>query len=83
MVQYTPDFTLEVEGIKGVCPAGEVYAKQTIAEKKIPVSPAKDLASAETSPDWLPTWWRMMFHRLRVHAMQRHFLCLTHPCHAG
>ena len=34
MVQYTPDFTLEVEGIKGVCPAGEVYAKQTIAEKK-------------------------------------------------
>ena len=37
MVQYTPDFTLEVEGIKGVCPAGEVYAKQTIAEKKIPV----------------------------------------------
>ena len=37
MVQYTPDFTLEVEGIKGVCPAGEVYAEQTIAEKKIPV----------------------------------------------
>lgn len=37
MAQYTPDFNLEVEGIKGVCPAGEVYAKQTIAEKKIPV----------------------------------------------
>ena len=37
MVHYTPDFTLEVEGVKGVCPAGEVYAKQTIAEKKIPV----------------------------------------------
>lgn len=37
MAQYTPDFTLEVEGIKGVCPAGEVYANQTIAEKKIPV----------------------------------------------
>jgi len=37
MVEYTPDFTLEVEGVKGVCPAGEVYAKQTIAEKKIPV----------------------------------------------
>lgn len=33
----TPDFTLAVEGIKGVCPAGEVYAKRTIAEKKIPV----------------------------------------------
>jgi uncharacterized metal-binding protein len=37
MAEYTPDFTLEVEGVKGVCPAGEVYAKQTIAEKKIPV----------------------------------------------
>jgi len=37
MAQYTPDFTLEVEGIKGVCPAGEVYAKQTMAEKKTPI----------------------------------------------
>ena len=37
MVGYTPDFTLDVEEVKGVCPAGEVYAKQTIAEKKIPV----------------------------------------------
>jgi uncharacterized metal-binding protein len=37
MAEYTPDFTLEVQGVKGVCPAGEVYAKQTIAEKKIPV----------------------------------------------
>src|SRR6266508_5292813 len=37
MVEYTSDFTLEVEGVKGVCPAGEVYAKRTIAEKKIPV----------------------------------------------
>ena len=37
MAQYTPDFTLEVEGVKGVCPAGEVYAKQTMAEKKIPI----------------------------------------------
>jgi uncharacterized metal-binding protein len=37
MAAYTPEFTLEVEGVKGVCPAGEVYAKQTIAEKRIPV----------------------------------------------
>lgn len=37
MGDYTPNFALEVEGVKGVCPAGEVYAKQTIAEKKIPV----------------------------------------------
>ena len=34
---YTPDFALEVDGVKGMCPAGEVYARQKIAEKKIPV----------------------------------------------
>ncbi len=37
MTHYSPDFTLEVEGVKGVCPAGELYANQTIAEGKIPV----------------------------------------------
>jgi uncharacterized metal-binding protein len=34
---YTPDFTLEVEGVKGFCPAGEKYARQMSAEKRIPV----------------------------------------------
>jgi len=33
----TPDFSLDVSEVKGVCPAGEVYAKRNIAEKKIPV----------------------------------------------
>ena len=37
MEGYTPDFSLEVQGVKGVCPAGEVYAKRNISEKKIPV----------------------------------------------
>lgn len=37
MATYSPDFALEVEGVKGLCPAGEVYAKQTLAEEKIPV----------------------------------------------
>ena len=36
-VNYTPDFSLEVDGVKGMCPAGEVYAKEKIAEKKVPV----------------------------------------------
>ena len=36
-VKYTPDFVLEVEAVQGVCPAGEAYAKQKIAEKRIPV----------------------------------------------
>jgi uncharacterized metal-binding protein len=34
---YTPDFSLEVQGVKGYCPAGEVYAKRSISERKIPV----------------------------------------------
>ena len=33
----TPDFSLDVSEVKGVCPAGEVYAKRNIAEKRIPV----------------------------------------------
>jgi len=37
MDNYTPDFSLEVEEITGVCPAGEIYAKQNIAEKTTPV----------------------------------------------
>ena len=37
MEDYTPDFTLAVQGVKGLCPAGEVYAKRNMSEKKIPV----------------------------------------------
>ena len=37
MNNFTPDFTLEVEHVKGFCPAGEKYAQEMSAEKKIPV----------------------------------------------
>jgi uncharacterized metal-binding protein len=37
MRAYTPDFTVEVRGIKGFCPAGEAYAKQQLEAKTIPV----------------------------------------------
>lgn len=37
MNNSTPDFSLQVEGVTGACPVGEVYAKQNIAEGKIPV----------------------------------------------
>ena len=37
MDSYTPDFSLEVEGVKGLCPAGEVYAKQQMEKTTIPV----------------------------------------------
>ena len=37
MEAYTPDFSLDVQGVKGLCPAGEAFAKQQIAAKTIPV----------------------------------------------
>lgn len=36
-MNYTADFSLEVQGVKGACPAGEAYAKRQIATKTIPV----------------------------------------------
>ena len=33
----SPNFSLEVDGVSGVCPAGERHAKRNIAEGKIPV----------------------------------------------
>lgn len=37
MESSTPDFSLDVQGVKGFCPAGEIYSKQQIARKSIPV----------------------------------------------
>jgi uncharacterized metal-binding protein len=37
MAKSTPDFSIEVSEVNGHCPAGEVYAKQNIADKKTPV----------------------------------------------
>lgn len=37
MAAMTPDFSVEVDGVKGVCPAGERWAEQQISEKRIPV----------------------------------------------
>ena len=37
MTVSTPDYSLSVDGVKGVCPSGEAHAKQNIANKKIPV----------------------------------------------
>ncbi len=37
MGKATADFSLEVGGVKGVCPAGEAWAERQIAEGKIPV----------------------------------------------
>lgn len=37
MSKTTADFTLQVGGVSGTCPAGERYALQQIADKQIPV----------------------------------------------
>ena len=37
MEDYTPDFSVAVQGVKGFCPAGEAFAKRNILEGKIPV----------------------------------------------
>lgn len=37
MEDYTPDFSVAVEGVKGFCPAGEAHARRNILEGKIPV----------------------------------------------
>ncbi len=37
MGKATAEFTLQVDGVKGVCPAGEAWAERQIAEGKIPV----------------------------------------------
>jgi uncharacterized metal-binding protein len=35
--KVSEDFTLQVDGVKGVCPAGEAWAEQKILQKKVPV----------------------------------------------
>lgn len=37
MKPFTPDFSLKVEGVKGLCPAGEAWAKEQIAKRTTPV----------------------------------------------
>ena len=37
MDAHTGDFSLQVQGVSGLCPAGEAYAKRQIARKSTPV----------------------------------------------
>lgn len=37
MRDYTADFTLGVQGVKGTCPAGEAYARRQVAAGTLPV----------------------------------------------
>src|SRR5512134_1412928 len=37
MKKFSADFSLQVDGVKGVCPAAEAWAEDKILQKKIPV----------------------------------------------
>jgi uncharacterized metal-binding protein len=37
MTAATPEFSIQVDGVKGVCPAGERWAKDKIVNQRIPV----------------------------------------------
>ena len=37
MKKITEDFMIQVDGVKGVCPAGEAWGEKQILQKKIPV----------------------------------------------
>jgi uncharacterized metal-binding protein len=37
MINTAPNFSLNVTGVTGICPAGESWAKQNILDKKVPV----------------------------------------------
>jgi uncharacterized metal-binding protein len=37
MDAYTPDFSVAVEAVRGLCPAGERYAREQIAKQTVPV----------------------------------------------
>ena len=37
MTKSSPDYSLKVSGVEGLCPSGEAHAKQNIADKKTPV----------------------------------------------
>ena len=37
MSNYTAEFSVPVQGVKGHCPAGEAYAERNIKESKVPV----------------------------------------------
>ena len=37
MAKSSPDYSLKVDGVEGICPAGEAWAKKNLSEGKIPV----------------------------------------------
>lgn len=70
MDAYTPDFSLDVQGVKGFCPAGETYAKQQIAKKSIPVLSCEGPCI------------RGEIARLAANLVAREVPCLARACHA-
>jgi hypothetical protein len=66
MKKVTADFTLQGDGVKGVCPAGEAWAEEKRLQKKILCLLVKAPAFGAISPGGQPIWWakRSLLHEL-------------------
>jgi hypothetical protein len=71
MDDYTADFSLDVQGVKGFCPAGEVYSKQQIAKKTIPVFSCEGPCIGAKLQELRRIWSREKSRRWRVRAMRK------------
>lgn len=70
MDTYSPDFSLRVQGVKGLCPAGEIYAKQQMKRKTIPVLSCEGPCI------------RGEIARLAANFITQDVACLARACHA-
>lgn len=70
MEGYTPDFSLDVQGVKGSCPAGEAYANQQLAARKTPVLSCEGPCI------------RGEIARLAANLITQHVPSLARACHA-
>ena len=70
MEAYSPAFSLKVEGVTGLCPAGEIYAKQQMERHTIPVLSCEGACI------------RGEIARLAANYMTRDVPSLARACHA-
>ena len=45
----TADFSLAIDGVEGICPAGEKWARKNMVEKKIPMTKGNISVTKDTS----------------------------------
>jgi len=70
MPAYTPEFSLDVQEVRGYCPAGEAYAMEQLKAKRIPVLSCEGPCI------------RGEIARLAGNLITRKVPCLARACHA-